>query len=65
MADSINFDDFVRLYINHRPVFGISKEQIQDAFATIQSTVFKRLGDEKEVAERMRPSCCGMTCPSS
>jgi WD40 repeat protein len=44
VADSINFDDFVRLYINHRPVFGISKEQIQDAFATISSHCVQAFG---------------------
>ncbi|KAL3909647.1 MAG: hypothetical protein SGPRY_009349 [Prymnesium sp.] len=31
----LTFDEFVRLYVNHRPVFGISKEQIQEAFETI------------------------------
>ncbi len=44
VADSINFDDFVRLYINHRPVFGISKEQIQDAFATISNHCVQAFG---------------------
>ncbi|KAL1528602.1 hypothetical protein AB1Y20_009940 [Prymnesium parvum] len=32
---SITFDEFLRLYVNHRPVFGISKEQINEAFETI------------------------------
>ena len=31
----IQFDDFVRLYINHRPATGISKQQIKDAFLEI------------------------------
>ena len=34
-ADSIDFDNFLRLYINHRPVLGTSKEQIAQAFAAI------------------------------
>jgi hypothetical protein len=50
VADSINFDDFLRLYINHRPVFGISKEQIQDAFSTISEHCVKAFG------RRSRPS---------
>lgn len=28
----IQFDDFVRLYINHRPTTGISRQQLKDAF---------------------------------
>ena len=50
IADSINFDNFLRLYINHRPVFGISKEQIQDAFSTISEHCVKAFG------RRARPS---------
>eukprot|EP00966_Prymnesium_polylepis_P177827 4118119-Prymnesium_polylepis.1 len=34
-TDSLTFDELLRLYVNHRPVFGISKEQIQEAFETI------------------------------
>ena len=34
-ADSLSFDELLQLYVNHRPVFGISKEQIQEAFDTI------------------------------
>ena len=30
--DSITFEDFVKLYVNHRPVFGVGKENIQRAF---------------------------------
>merc|ERR1712087_644761 len=35
MNESIGFDDFLKLYINHRPVLGISKEQIAAAFKAI------------------------------
>ena len=31
-VDSINLDDFIRLYINHRPAFGIDPYQIYNAF---------------------------------
>jgi len=34
-TDTLTFDELLRLYVNHRPVFGISKEQIQEAFDTI------------------------------
>lgn len=32
---TINFETFVRLYVNHRPVFGINKSNIEAAFAAI------------------------------
>eukprot|EP00747_Dinoflagellata_sp_TGD_P162072 gnl/TRDRNA2_/TRDRNA2_179268_c0_seq1.p1 gnl/TRDRNA2_/TRDRNA2_179268_c0~~gnl/TRDRNA2_/TRDRNA2_179268_c0_seq1.p1 ORF type:complete len:1006 (+),score=189.41 gnl/TRDRNA2_/TRDRNA2_179268_c0_seq1:58-3075(+) len=31
-VDRIGFDDFVRLYVNHRPVFAVGPEQIKSAF---------------------------------
>jgi len=31
----INFETFIRLYLNHRPVFGINKRNIEAAFAAI------------------------------
>eukprot|EP01064_Diplonema_japonicum_P027919 TRINITY_DN4168_c1_g1_i1.p1 TRINITY_DN4168_c1_g1~~TRINITY_DN4168_c1_g1_i1.p1 ORF type:complete len:927 (+),score=186.83 TRINITY_DN4168_c1_g1_i1:24-2783(+) len=31
----IDFDTFVQLYVNHRPVFGINKKNIESAFAAI------------------------------
>lgn len=34
-ADSLTLDELVVLYVNHRPVFGISKEQIAAAIETI------------------------------
>lgn len=35
LAKDIGLHDFVRLYINHRPVYGISKEDIADAFQVL------------------------------
>lgn len=32
LIDNINFEDFVKLYINHRPCFGISNHSILEAF---------------------------------
>ncbi|KAG6804081.1 cilia- and flagella-associated protein [Apis mellifera caucasica] len=32
LVDNINFEDFVKLYINHRPYSGISKNKILEAF---------------------------------
>ncbi|KDO16906.1 hypothetical protein SPRG_17629 [Saprolegnia parasitica CBS 223.65] len=34
-VDAIGLVDFVKLYVNHRPVFGIGKAHIEAAFATI------------------------------
>jgi Ca2+-binding EF-hand superfamily protein len=35
--DALAFDEFLVMYINHRPIFGVSKEQITAAFATIST----------------------------
>jgi len=32
---SVRMDEFVRLYVNHRPVFGVGKEQIEAAFVAL------------------------------
>ena len=31
----IDFEAFIRLYVNHRPVFGINKKNIENAFQAI------------------------------
>ncbi|OQR88865.1 hypothetical protein THRCLA_10058 [Thraustotheca clavata] len=36
-VDSIHLVDFIRLYVNHRPVFGMGKVQIEEAFNTLSS----------------------------
>jgi len=36
---TISLPEFVKLYVNHRPVAGVSKEQIEDAFAVIAQTI--------------------------
>jgi Ca2+-binding EF-hand superfamily protein len=36
-ADTFALDEFIRLYVNHRPIFGVSKEQIADAFAALSA----------------------------
>ena len=33
-VDRIGFDDLVKLYVNHRPVFAVGPEQIKQAFLT-------------------------------
>jgi hypothetical protein len=40
-ADSINLEDLIQLYINHRPVFGVGKEQIQQAFQILTGKTSK------------------------
>lgn len=32
LVEAISFMDFVKFYINHRPAFGISKDQLSNAF---------------------------------
>ncbi|XP_043283164.1 cilia- and flagella-associated protein 251-like [Venturia canescens] len=32
LVEEMTFDDFVKLYVNHRPAFGITKTQIRQAF---------------------------------
>jgi len=34
-ADSFTFEEFLVMYVNHRPIFGVSKEQIAEAFAAL------------------------------
>jgi len=36
-ANTFTFDEFVTMYVNHRPIFGVSKEQITEAFAALSS----------------------------
>jgi len=46
VSGSIDFDDFIRLYVNHRPVFGVGKEHIEQAFAALNV-----MGDSGEGGE--------------
>lgn len=32
---NVNLDTFIRLFVNHRPVYGIGKNNIEDAFGAI------------------------------
>ena len=36
-ASAMLFDEFLVMYVNHRPIFGVSKEQIAQAFATLSA----------------------------
>merc|ERR1712066_469078 len=35
-VDRINFDELVKLYVNHRPVFAVGPEQIRQAFQALK-----------------------------
>jgi len=35
-VDSINFDELVKLYVNHRPVFAVGPEQVRQAFQALK-----------------------------
>ena len=41
LIEEINFEEFIQLYVNHRPVFGISMEQYKNAF--------RNFGNPKEI----------------
>jgi len=41
-GDAVSFADFLKLYINHRPVLGTSKEQIAEAFKALGGTSISR-----------------------
>ena len=32
---SVDMDTFIRLFVNHRPVYGIGKNNIEDAFKSL------------------------------
>ena len=32
---SVNFETFIKLFVNHRPVYGIGKNNIEDAFKAL------------------------------
>ncbi|KAE8992745.1 Cilia- and flagella-associated protein [Phytophthora rubi] len=46
-VESIGLHDFIKLYVNHRPVFGVGKAQIERAFKILAS-VSKGPGDEED-----------------
>jgi len=35
IQESIGLEDFIKLHVNHRPVFGIGQQEIEQAFATL------------------------------
>ncbi len=45
----LNFDTFLRLYVNHRPVFGINKRNIEAAFAAIGADPVTGIVDRQEL----------------
>jgi Ca2+-binding EF-hand superfamily protein len=38
-VDVVNLEQFIKLYINHRPVLGTTKDQVSEAFKTILKTL--------------------------
>ena len=36
---SVNFETFIRLFVNHRPVYGIGKNNIEDAFKALMEDI--------------------------
>lgn len=45
----INFETFIRLYVNHRPVFGINKRNIESAFASIGADPVSGIVDRQQL----------------
>ena len=46
LHEDIDFDSFLKLYLNHRPVLPLSSKEIDDAFATICRSLNIQHGDE-------------------
>ncbi|CAK9034455.1 Cilia- and flagella-associated protein 251 [Durusdinium trenchii] len=69
-VDTINLEQFIKLYVNHRPVMGVSLGDIDQAFDTIKRAVADKVGWKtlqnllQEHGERMEPaelqSCLNM-----
>jgi hypothetical protein len=38
-TNSVEIDSFIRLFINHRPIYGISKKNIEGAFTALAGDV--------------------------
>ncbi len=36
---SVNFETFIKLFVNHRPVYGIGKNNIDDAFKSLMEEI--------------------------
>jgi len=47
-ADSVDLNTFIKLFVNHRPVYGIGKQNIEDAFKVLAET------DKAETAVLMK-----------
>jgi len=69
--DSIGLEDFIKLHVNHRPVFGIGKHQIEQAFAALGASgpdaslnweaLAERLSTEGEpISEEKLKSCLNL-----
>merc|ERR1719231_692610 len=69
--ESINLEDFIKLHVNHRPVFGIGKHQIEQAFAALGASgpdaslnweyLASRLSTEGEpISEEKLKSCLNL-----
>ena len=37
-VERVTQEDFIRLFVNHRPVYGIGKNNIEDAFRALATT---------------------------
>ncbi|KAG7390472.1 hypothetical protein PHYPSEUDO_007698 [Phytophthora pseudosyringae] len=53
-VESIGLHDFIKLYVNHRPVFGVGKAQIERAFEIFASVAQGSGGDEGEGPATLR-----------
>lgn len=49
-VESIGLHDFIKLYVNHRPVFGVGKAQIEKAFQVLAAATRHRVTDDSEEA---------------
>lgn len=75
LVEEMTFEDFVKLYVNHRPAFGITKTQIRQAFQvfatpenstnpTLTTKQFLEIlygrGDKNHVPNSSEEKLCGL-----
>uniref|UniRef100_A0A7S1U4Z5 Cilia- and flagella-associated protein 251 n=1 Tax=Phaeomonas parva TaxID=124430 RepID=A0A7S1U4Z5_9STRA len=44
LVKSLSLNDFLKLYVNHRPIKGVTREDIEHAFAVLEETGDKKAG---------------------
>ena len=61
-TNTVDMNTFIRLFVNHRPVYGIGKNNIEDAFAALAGDVggLQLTRDELTQALQQEGECIGV-----